>query len=184
MVLKIFGEENMPMYNAKTVVVDGVTLIENGMILLPKEINWSTIDFLALTLGVGNRRIIFSDKEALELVHKGIYRLPRLQTVAMWVADKSEDFVSTQENKELIQRARWRKYKFLDIFEERYCEKNLIEHILRFKGVSKDDHGCSINNGIFDRMIAGDVLVMISTIMEMTEYDLSNCYVEEYEEAI
>lgn len=171
------------MYNAKTVVVDGVTLIENGMILLPKEINWSTIDFLALKLGVGNRRIIFSDKEALELVHKGIYRLPRLQTVAMWVADKSEDFVSTQENKELIQRARWRKYKFLDIFEERYCEKSLLEHILRFKGASKDNPESSINHGIFDRMIAGDVLVMISTIMEMTEYDLSDCYVEEYEES-
>ena len=171
------------MYNAKTVVVDGVTLIENGMILLPKEIDWSTIDFLALKLGVGSRKIIFSDEEALELLHKGIYRLPRLQTVAMWVDGKSEDFVSTQENKELIQRARWRKYKFLDIFEERYCEKNLIEHILRFKRVSKDDPESSINNGIFDRMIAGDVLVMISTIMEMTEYDLSNCYVEEYEEA-
>ena len=32
-----------------------------------------------------------------------------------------------------------------NIFEEWYCEKSLMEHILRYKGAPKDDHESLIN---------------------------------------
>ena len=43
------------MYHAELVVADGVTLIKDGMILLPNEIDWGSVTPTEIKLGLGGQ---------------------------------------------------------------------------------------------------------------------------------
>lgn len=140
------------MYKAKEVVIDGVTLIEEGMVKLPQEIDWEK--------ETGNK----------------LFYLPLKSAVASWVNLKSSQFMEEVEEEELLERAKWRQERFEQLFDKAYNENELIENILLLNRAIIGEMQSSYMYRSLARKVTRQAILALTTIKEMTDYDVSACY--------
>ena len=172
------------MYKAKTIVIDGVTLVENGMIVLPENLDWDCLTSEEVSTILREQHSTLTEEEALSLIKQEVYRLPRKQDVIDWVARQSMIFLSKQKDKAIIERTKQRRKNFVEIFSEKYDEETLFERTMQYKEEQKNGEpelGFPI---IMNRTIVKVAFIMLCTVHEMTEYDLSDCYWKIMDESV
>ena len=164
------------MYKAKTIVIDGITIVENGMIILPEELDWDCLTSEEVSSILREQHSTLTEEEALSLIKQEIYRLPRKQDVIDWVARQSMTFLTKQQDKAIIERTKQRRKNFVKIFEEKYDEETLFERILQYKEEQENGAPELGFQRIMNQTIVKVAFMMLCTVHEMTEYDLGDCY--------
>ena len=167
-------------YNADTIVVDGLTIIENRMINLPSAVSQTKVSKDAIIQLVQKNHLSLTAEEALTLLNAPICQLPIKEDVIRWVRDKSNAYIEAQLCKEdaekSIAQAHERREKFFKLFDQKYNELQLIVYVLEYKDYClayPNRNQCHMFLEMRIRNLAAELLLIIH---DMTEYDLSDCF--------
>ena len=171
------------MINVNSVIVNDVTIIKDGMISLPFEVNIANVTNKELQDMLTQEGLAFTVEDVRAMFALPVVRLPLKDDVIQWVANESNKYIMAQSKKEngasYVIRACERKDYFVFKFVMRYDELHLFELLVKYAKLKSKYSRETLGLQLSRKEISREVVRMLLTIHCMTKYDLSACFVPE-----
>lgn len=173
--------ELFEMYNAESIVIDGVPVIQNRKIELPEEVVEMRLSEDIIKMIIEEYGLSLSCEEAMEFANRSFECLPLKEDVIRWVRDKSDDYIEcqpdTEEGRNNIAYAHERREKFFTAFSEMYDEQKLIVAVLEYEAFYKEHPNRNAAHLFLEHKIRQIATALLLIIKDMTEYEVVDCVV-------
>lgn len=191
--IKRLGYENMKkidchmkreffaMYNAESIVIDGIQVIRDRKIELPEEVVEMRLSEDIIKMIIKKYRLSLSCEEAMEFVNRSFECVPLKEDIFRWVRDKSDDYIAlqpdTEEGRKNVANALERREKFFVAFSEMYDEQMLIVAVLEYEAFYDEHPKRNAAHLFLEQKIRQIATALLLLIKDMTEYEVVDCIV-------